>query len=55
MYVTRHVDAVESDDIHYKEELSKIKAGVCPKMPSLHIILNELCERGQIGAGNYII
>lgn len=39
----------------YYTELHKIKNGMLPEEHSLHIILNELCERGQLDEGEYFI
>lgn len=39
----------------YNDTLTKIKNGECPDECSLYVIINELCERGQIPEGKYFI
>ena len=39
----------------YVQQLHRIKIGAVPEEHSLHIILNELCERGQLDEGEYFI
>lgn len=39
----------------YNDTLTKIRNGEFPDEDSLYVIINELCERGQIPEGKYFI
>ena len=51
--VRKHKDVLK--DGNYDKILTKIRNGECPPKNSLSIIMNELCERGQIPLGEYFI
>ena len=51
--VRKHDDLIKSRD--YDKILTKIRNGECPPKYSLSIIMNELCERGQIPSGKYFL
>ncbi len=51
--VTDHASAIKDED--YEQAQQDILNGICPECNSLLVILNELCERGQIESGTYFI
>jgi len=51
--VTDHASAIRDED--YDQARLDIVGGECPEPNSLLVILNELCERGQIESGTYFI
>jgi hypothetical protein len=51
--VTDHAAAIRDED--YDQARLDIVDGECPEPNSLLVILNELCERGQIESGTYFI